>query len=390
MRWGTVGGIAAFALLVPLTVPASSPQPFVPSSDAVVLARIATSSSGHPPGSAASLGHPPGSTELAAAVEVAAAHLETGRRLGDLRHLGYARAALKRWWDLADPPPEVRRLRARVRAREHDFSGAERDLEALVEATPGDASAWLDLALVRRARGDIDGARAGCERLAERVPGLVAETCRGAVEALSGAPARGVRRIRAALRRTRADATTVAFALGELGDALATSGDLEAAARTHRSALALAPGDDATLTRLADAWLALGAHGQVAALLAPYRERDHLLLRLALAHRALGQHTEAASDRAELGQRLDVARRIGRPQPAVEARYLLDLEGLPAVALTRAREAFGVERTPESVALLLRAARAAGVEPPAEVRAWLAATGLRDARIEPELGGIRQ
>src|SRR5262245_42978778 len=53
--------------------------------------------------------------DLSAALELARAYLEEGRRLSDPRYHGYAQAALAPWWELPAPPPDVLVLRATIR-----------------------------------------------------------------------------------------------------------------------------------------------------------------------------------------------------------------------------------------------------------------------------------
>ena len=108
--------------------------------------------------------------ELALALQAARDALARGRRLGDPRELGTVEAALAPWWKLAQPPPEVRLMRATVLQSQHAFQAAMVDLDALL-AVPGlamqvRAQAELTRAGVQQVLGHLAEAAAGCRRLA--------------------------------------------------------------------------------------------------------------------------------------------------------------------------------------------------------------------------------
>src|SRR5260370_15760318 len=121
---------------------AAADVPYTPSDDSVVLERFAVP---RLPGTAslrelsdAWIAQP---TFLPAALAYARAALELNRREEDPRYLGYAEAALVRWWQQPQPPPEVLLLRSSLRLARVDYDGAEQDLRALIESPAPEAHA---------------------------------------------------------------------------------------------------------------------------------------------------------------------------------------------------------------------------------------------------------
>lgn len=323
--------------------------------------------------------------DLGVATRAARRYLELARAEGDPRFLGRAEGALLPWWALAEPPGEVRLLRAAIRQSRHAFAEARADLHALLRREPGHAEAWLALAVIEQARGDLVAARRSCAPLLRLRQELAAAAClagaaRGAAEA---------ERARRALRDALAAAPDAApalraFALAVCAELEARRGRREAAARALEEALTVTPRAPALLARWADVLLDAGRARHVAARLADETRDDGLLLRLALAERRLGRRAAEARG-AELRARFAAARLRGdRLHLGDEARFRLELEGDVARALPLAEENFAVQREPRDARILLEAALAAGAPGAAEpALRWLRETGLDDAALAP-------
>src|SRR4029453_17622447 len=99
---------------------------------------------------------------LKLATRVARLAIEQGRTWSDPRRYGQAQAALSPWWSEAEPPEEVRVLRAVIKQALHDFGAALADLDAIVEKSPRNAQARLTRAFVRLVVGDVAGATEDC------------------------------------------------------------------------------------------------------------------------------------------------------------------------------------------------------------------------------------
>jgi hypothetical protein len=123
-------------------------------------------------------------------------------------------------------------------------------------------------------------------------------------------------------------------------------------------------------------------------LLADHESIEPLLLRVAIAHRLLDAPALAQDD-AWLSDAFEVERRRGDAVHRREqARYLLDVDRQPTAALAAARDNWRVQREPDDILILLRAARAAN-QPDAGAPAleFLKRTGLQDSRLQ-HLTGI--
>lgn len=73
--------------------------------------------------------------------QLALLYINKGKAESDPRYFGYAQSALSPWWDLAEPPPSVRLLRAVLNQQQHQFSAAINDLKALVRLDRTNAQA---------------------------------------------------------------------------------------------------------------------------------------------------------------------------------------------------------------------------------------------------------
>src|SRR5207237_1419579 len=131
-----------------------------------------------------------------AALAYARAALELSRREEDPRYLGYAEAALARWRQRPQPPPEVMLLRASLRLARVDYDSAERDLRALIESpAPEGHAARITRASLYVSKGEPAAALADCEAATAYVSPLVGSTCVAAARGLASAADEHARRL---------------------------------------------------------------------------------------------------------------------------------------------------------------------------------------------------
>jgi tetratricopeptide (TPR) repeat protein len=371
--------------------------PFTPASDAEVVERLPTRASD------------PRSRELLAlrqawraqpqdldtALRLAAAYQDEVAATGDPRYMGYAQAALQPWWNLPDPPPPLRVLRAVVLQFDHRFEPALADLQAALAAEPDNARAWAWRTAIQMVRAEYAAARASCEQLARLSEPLVGTACRAQVDAATGHAAAASTALGAALAaRGGADASLRLWSLTRLAEIDERRGDFTAAEAAFRQALATGEPDVYMLAAYADFLLDRGRATEVLALLKDRGRADVLLLRLALAARAAGtappgsagpEAAQAGADfAAELVARFDAARRRGdTSHRKEEARFLLTQPGRAADALVLARQNWVEQREAADARVLLEAALAAG-EPAAAapVLRWMADTGFESLALK--------
>jgi hypothetical protein len=303
--------------------------------------------------------------------------IQAGRASGDPRTLGYAETVLAGLPETGPTGVEALVLRATIEQSRHRFDAARSLLDRALEQAPAHVQARLTRAAVAHVRGDVETARADCDALREPAP-TVSVICRAIGDSLSGNNARALD----ALERIT-DPSLRSWALSLAGEIHEQQGALDAAVRAYSASLAL--GDDLyTTVALVDALIAQQRFPQAEALLLPLPSTDAVLLRRwMVAHR---QQRDATALQAQLADRFAAAQARNELLHAREAALFALEQGDSVTALKLARQNWNDQHEPADLCLLASAARAANDSAAlADVRAWLARTGLRDARVERAL-----
>src|SRR5262249_6514259 len=288
--------------------------------------------------------------DVALAVGIARADIDRARRDSDPRYLGYAQAALRRWWDLPSPPHDVLVLRATIRQSNHEFAPALADLAAALHEDPDDPQAWLTQSVLLLLRADFDGARKSCAPLARLTSDLVASACLAGVDGVTGHARRAYDALARALGRSRGDdAGTRAWALTLQAELAARLGLADAAERHYRAALAAASPDAYLLASFADFLLDAGRPAEVVMLLADDVGVDTRLLRLVGAETAPGGGAASAHMDERAGRYRASRDRGDQLHLREEARFRLRVEHDPREALRLARANFDIQREPGDV-----------------------------------------
>ena len=378
--------LSCLLMLMPLAVSmAVIAKPYVPADDSVVLERLPDKtdpSLRDVKRLRAALDRNP--SDLTMAARLARRAIEAGRETGDPRFIGQAQAALSPWWSLAEPPAQALLLRATIKQSTHDFSGALADLDRLIARIPTDGQALLTRATVLTVQGRYHEARADCARVARLAAPLVGVACDAAPASLSGEADAAYAALQTAIIRSRASPDVVEWGETLAAEIAARRGDIAAAEKHFRAALALDPRDPYLLAAYGDFLLARDRPSEVVALAKNYTRNDSLLLRLALAEARLPEARESfATHRAELEDRFAAARRRGDSlHRREEARFMLEVRSDPAVALKLARENWAVQRESADLRILAGAAKAAGdASALREVEAWRRRNRLEDASL---------
>jgi tetratricopeptide (TPR) repeat protein len=363
--------------------PAAHAVPLVPDADTAVVERLPARLLPRP---APQAGAPAPSPLQAAAA--ARQLLEQARREGDPRPAGQALALLAPWRDAADAPAPVVVALATVEQYLHDFEGAARRLQALLERDAAQPQAWLTLATLRRVQGRYAESDEACRHLAAlRSAPLYARACLAENTGLRGGFEDARKAFETLLAEAGADTATRAWLLTSLGELQARAGQPAEAERAFRAALRAQP-DGYTALALADLLLAQGRAAEVPTLLRDEPRSDGVLLRLAMAGAPGGMGVNDAA--AELRERMaQAAQRPGVAALDARERALFELavQRDARAALAAARDNTTRQREPLDLLLLARAARTAGdAGALAQTRTLLAEVGLHDRRIEAALG----
>jgi tetratricopeptide (TPR) repeat protein len=375
---GRLCGLIAAALLGAVYLPRAQASPYVPSSDSVVLAELPTGTRYTDLG-ARRLAR----GRLDVAVPLAQFYIQQSRLSGDLRYLGYAQAVLAPWVNQRPAAPDALVLHATVQQSRHEFSAALATLDLALRVRPNDPQALLTRATILRVLGRYPEAGAACEQFARSVDPRLSALCIQSLRGLNG----HLDSAYAALLQLspqgwlNAEKSWLYSELGEMAVRLGLDADAQ---RWFQQDLNLAPADFYVRAAYADLLLRQGRAGEALTLLQGQESFEPLLLRIAIAQRQLHDPRLALSSarlKAAFAAETQRGEAVHRRE---QARFLLEVEDQPKLALAAASENWAVQREPDDVLVLVAAARAAGNPAAAEPALdFVRSEGLRDARIVP-------
>jgi tetratricopeptide (TPR) repeat protein len=326
-------------------------------------------------------------SRLDIALPLAQFYISRSRATGDLRFLGYAEAMLAPWMKQAPVASQILVLHATILQSRHAFDAALAELDRSLAQHPDDPQAWLTRATVLRVLGRYEEALDSCHKLGATADPAVTTMCVQGIEGLNGHLPDAYAAI-AALPQGALPPEARAWRYSELGEMAERLGDDAAAEHWLREGLQLSPDDFYMRTACADLLLRQGRAADTVSLLSGYESMEPMLLRLAIAQRAL-RSADEAKEQAQLASAFDIEQQRGDAVHRREqARFLLDVDPHPEAALAAAQQNWQVQREPEDVLVLLRAAQAAHQPQAAEpALQFLKVHRLQDARLDNYLKG---
>jgi tetratricopeptide (TPR) repeat protein len=315
------------------------------------------------------------------AIPLAQFYIQQSRLRGDLRYLGYAEAVLGPWANQSPPVPDVLVLQATLQQSRHEFTAALATLDRALTARPKDPQALLIRSTVLRVLGRYPEAAAACEQFSvlvePRLGALCVESLRGLTGHLDSAYT--------ALTQLSPQGwlnSEKSWLYSELGEMAVRSGRDAEAERWFTQDLSLVPTDFYVRAACADLLLRQGRAAEALNLLQGQESFEPLLLRTAIAQRQLHDPRLAQSRarlKAAFAAEMQRAESVHRRE---QARFLLEVEDQPGPALAAALENWKVQREPDDVLVLIRAAKAAGsVAAAAPALDFMRASGMSDARV---------
>lgn len=376
--------LAVLSLLI--TAYAGAGEPYVPENDSEVLETLPTEVFAQRDRVAVlrdRLAASPGDEALAA--RIADHYVGLGKSNGDPRYFGYARAAIAPWWSSRSAAPETLRVRAKLKETDHEYRAALADLQALLEQSPDDPQAWVDVANIHRVLGEYDAAYEACDRLgdpADSVPALVA---RAPVMAVTGQAEAAYDLLTGSIARLKQEhEAVVPWALTVAAETARALGR-DAQAEAHfREGLRVAPDNAYLIRSYTDFLLDRNRADEALDLVDDDLTDNGVLLHAAIAAKQAGRKDQAADWSEQLRSRFEETRLRGDlPHGRFEARYALELAGDPQRALELATANWARQKEHRDARNVLEAAIAAGRPEAAEpVVAFLQEHATQDALLE--------
>jgi len=347
--------------------------PYLPQDDSAVLAEV-TPGTRHSELATRQVA----AQRLDIALPLAQLYIKQARNTGDLRFLGYAEAVLGPWTGSDATSADALVLHATVLQSRHDFSGALAVLERARALRPNDAQAWLTSATVLRVLGEYERALAACDSIADAA---VVELCEQGIRGLSGDLASAY----AAIQQIDSQGMPPeerAWRDSELGEMAVRMGRDVEAEHWFQNGLRASPGDFYIRAAYADLLLRNGRAREALVLLKGQESLEPLLLRIAIAQKMLRDPGLEQSNARLAAAFAAEAQRGDGVHRREEARFLLEVRGDPRAALAAALENWKVQREPDDVLVLLRAAQGAGMPQAAQpAAAFVREHGVQDVRI---------
>ena len=287
--------------------------------------------------------------------------IQLGRQESDPRFYGYARAAISPWWKAASPPPQILKVRAKLKERDHDYEAAVADLALLLQLQPRDVQAWIELANIYRVQGKYAESQRACDRLADFAGQAQSMFCRIPLLAVTGQAEHAYEALAAILPETRSRwPGAVQWILTMQADVARALGREEQAEQHYLEGRENDPGDKYLLRSYADYLLDCGREEEVLTLLRDDCKDTGILLRAAIAAKRLGEDSIAANWLAQLEGRFDEIRlRGGEPHGRFESRCALELQEDAQQALKLALTNWQKQKEPRDTRNVLEAAIAA-------------------------------
>jgi tetratricopeptide (TPR) repeat protein len=301
----------------------------------------------------------PNNVELAG--EVASRCLQMGKLGGDPRFYGYAQAALRPWWEAADAPSSILKLRAKLKERDHRYDEALVDLKLVLAQQPQDAQVCMELANIYWVQGKYAEAQQICDRLKEfagTVPTIMSTTPILAVTGEAEFAYASLVRVLPLVKQDYPSALQWIYTMQ--ADIAVALGRAEQAEKHFREALTDDPANDYVLRSYADFLLDQDRNEEVVSLLREHISDTGKLLPAAIAAHRAGQKALTDEWKTQLRSRFDENRLRGNPPHGrYEARFELELGSDPKRALALARDNWEQQKQPADSRVLLEAAVAA-------------------------------
>ncbi|WP_145057207.1 tetratricopeptide repeat protein [Adhaeretor mobilis] len=322
---------------------------------------------------------------------VASRYLQMGKQDGDPRFYGYARAALGPWWDAADAPADILKLRAKLKETDHDYDEALADLWQFVKQEPRDAQAWIEISNILRVQGKYDEALEARNKLSEFARSVEIMYSNVPLLAVTGNAEAALDLIQQKLPEARQRYPgTVPWMLTMRAEISRALGRDEQAEESYLEGLGDDPGPSYLMRAYTDFLLDRDRANEALELVRDHTADTGSLLRAAIAAKQVGDEKLADEYQSQLENRFQEIRLRGsEPHGRFESRYALELENVPLLALELAQKNWQKQKEARDTRNLLEAAIAAKRPDAAKpVIEFLEKYGTQDVQFDKLLNQI--
>lgn len=297
-------------------------------------------------------------TDALLAFQVANFFVEAGDLGSDPRFYGFARAALKPWWNAEIVPPPILRLRAKLKEKEHRYDDAIEDLVLLTSTRSDDAQATMELVNLYRLKGDLRKANFWLDKLAQFATEIPVAISRMPLDAMSGRAEKTLATLERLIPKIETDfpaaMTWVRMTQAETSEIL---GHYDDAIKFYKDALQASPRNFSVKRAFSDLLIRQGSFDDALAMVEHDLADDGCLLMAAVAARGAGHLDKAGVWADQLKQRFDETRQRGdQPHRRFVTRYYLDLADDPKLALSEALDNWEHQKEMIDARLVFRSA----------------------------------
>lgn len=254
----------------------------------------------------------------------------------------------------------------------HRFDEAVAKLDLLIADWPKDAEGRITRGMIYLLQGKYDAARKDCISLMLTGYNLLAMGCNAQLKGVTGAGKDAAAALEAQMaRETKAEPAVLIWSKLIIADIYQRTGEFSKADESFKEALVLSGDESFVLHTYTDFLLRRGDFQAAKSLIARAPDNGGTALRKLIIAKKLAEAIDPKDKEAFLALEL----RGDHTHDRELARFYLDVEANPSLALSAAQNNFKLQKEPIDVELLSRSALAAGdTAAQAMVKDWIATT----------------
>ena len=321
-------------------------------------------------------------------------YIQLGRQTNDPRYYGYAQRLLNRATPEQRQSIDMQLVSAILQQHQHDFEGAIKTLQKIVQKQPKNHQAWLFLSQIQVVTGQYQAATQSCNGLSEQRQFWLSGLCLSQIYSLTGQAENALKMQTAWLvnqKRQTPNPTLLSWGLTLQAETTARLGHVNTARELYQLAHQQTPTDDYLLRSYSRFLLNQQDYQAVITLLNKTEaQSDNIsfMLRRAIATKQLNQTTTALANQIE--QNFDATRRRQESNHDRDlAQFWLHLKNDPQQAHHFAQRNWQQQKEIEDLQLLIETTLATSdIAQATNLKKWLNSTQFNDAHLAPLIQSI--